>query len=325
MKKLEILIGVAGTGKSTYVKSHQNVKIFESDQYRLNLFGTLSLQEPEHHDEVFSAMHDDLYSYIRNNESYHIIYDATNLNNKSRHILYRHLKRLDKNIEIVDVIFFNDRQTLVDRNLNREKEKQVPIDVVKQMYQSLKIPYIGYDCDKIKCIGDQWFKKIDFNLINSIDDLIPHCVNDNIKSELMLNYTPHDNPYHLEPVNKHIDLAICNAHKLNNLDLIKIAAFHDLGKGITKKFNPDKGWCQYLNHENVSAYYMLNYFYSIDELTSDNLELAIRVLFHMLPNDKNITEKAYRRRNISNELKSKLYAFNKIDRLSSIKDKNAPC
>lgn len=320
MKNLKILIGVPGVGKSTYCKSQRFTHIFESDQYRLDLFGSLQNQDPDSHNIVFNTMHEDLFEVIKNEENYDIIYDATNLNNKKRHILYKLLKHADKNINITSIVFFADLQTLIDRNLNREEYKRVPINVVKQMYKSFKIPFIGYDCDNIEYVGDKWFKKInDFKTIKSIDDLLLYCINDNIKKELQLNYQDHETPYHLESINEHINATIKNAQATSQIDLVKIATFHDLGKGLTKNYVEEKERCQYLNHENISSYYMLNYFYSINELTYDNNELAIRVLYHMLPNDKTITDKAFKRRNINNELKEKLYDFNKIDRMSSIK------
>ena len=57
MRKVDVLIGVPASGKSSYVKENEFDAVFSSDDYRENLFGTLEKQNKASNIKVFEALH----------------------------------------------------------------------------------------------------------------------------------------------------------------------------------------------------------------------------------------------------------------------------
>ena len=139
MNKLYIMVGIPGSGKSTFIKKFlPNVLHVSRDEIRFNL-----VKEDEEYfskeDEVFQQFINDIQTGINNNID--VAADATHLNPKSRMKLLSALK-IDKEKTQICVIYM---KTLLARCLiNNEKRKNtrayVPPKIILDMYKSFKKP-----------------------------------------------------------------------------------------------------------------------------------------------------------------------------------------
>lgn len=292
MANLVIMVGVAGCGKDTWIqnevveKSPDKYDIHSSDDIRKELFG---FYDQDNNTKVFDTMWKRTFKSLAADK--HVVYNATNLSRKRRIHLYKEAKRLGHNVGIV--FFSRSLKYLLDINEKREEEKQVPVDVIENMYKSIQIPREGTDCDSMIMIGDAFFSdKILENYYACLEDLLQDVVDTSVLDEIVMNYVPHDTPYHLESVNEHINMCIDAAHGPN---MKLIALFHDLGKGIVK----DGG--RFIGHENVGAHYMYN---ALWHANSPNFDLAEVVFQHMNAHNGGLTPKVIRKHSLSKEVVS---------------------
>ena len=83
---LSMMIGSAGSGKSTYIKSNfKPSEVISTDQIRLDLFGSFTdekVHTPENHAIVFGYAHDHITARLKN--GLRTVFDATNLRGKDR-------------------------------------------------------------------------------------------------------------------------------------------------------------------------------------------------------------------------------------------------
>lgn len=87
MQKFFMLMGISGSGKSTYAKALEKncgYKVFSSDVLREELFGNENDQT--HNSEVFEELHRRILKALDAGEN--CVYDATNLNRKRRLQIY---------------------------------------------------------------------------------------------------------------------------------------------------------------------------------------------------------------------------------------------
>lgn len=252
-QNLIVMVGVAGSGKSTYVATHYpDAHVYESDAYRLKLFGTLQAQTPEQHEQVFLAMHRDMRRDMAQADGVEtFVYDATNLSRKRRTALYSEFTRF---ADVTIVFVYRTLAELLRANRDRAVEKQVPEYKIKEMYAKTQIPKFGVDADHIVIVANN-------DLFGTFNHEQAHLadfaqVRPDLWDELRLNYTTHDSSHHAETVDEHIDMAVDMADD----DLFRaVALFHDLGKGLVKKPLPS-GYASFYNHQYVSAVYAMLYF-----------------------------------------------------------------
>ena len=137
--KLYIMIGIPGSGKSTYAKKNFPNAIYVSrDEIRFKLV-TENEEYFSREEEVF----DEFINAINLGLAFgnDVVADATHLNPKSRLKLLSHLD-LDKNrTEIIAVVMRIPLKTCLERNENRIGTRSyVPPQVIKRMSRSLREP-----------------------------------------------------------------------------------------------------------------------------------------------------------------------------------------
>lgn len=235
MSILYITIGVAGTGKSTYVKNNLNAKIFSSDDYREKLYGSLE-EGNKHNNIVFDTLHKDLRAYLGKGDA---VLDATNLSRRRRiHIYNTYGKYVDK---VVSIVFVKTLDEILEINKNRPEYKQVPEKILKRMFKTLQVPRAGIDTDEIVVVSD-------------VDSLLADL---KIKESIIME---HNSPYHKETVQDHIKRCL----ELANTDFMReVAKYHDIGKYYTKEtytksrhenfMKEHATISHFYNHSNVSA------------------------------------------------------------------------
>jgi len=305
METLYMLIGVPGSGKSTFSKNMTGVCVTSSDTVRRELFGDLNNQDSASHRIVFDTMNNRTKENI---EDICVVYDATNLNRKKR-INFRN--EVLKGGDVHAVVFIEPISVLLERNAGREGDEQVPEDKIRQMYGNFNIPKLNLDCSSYHVQSEHNFfnREVKYNdllLITNVNDLYV-LMTPVYQEEISKVFGPHDTPYHLESIDEHIDMCISNS----NDDVSHIVSlFHDLGKSFTK----DGG--KYFGHQNVSAMYAMKAFSEIKDM--ENEDIILETIYQHMIAHKGISNKVIRRYKLDEiELKS-INTFVKIDNKSRI-------
>lgn len=144
---LEILIGISGSGKSTYTKHKINYAVVSTDKIREELFGDPSIQDNPR--KVFRIAYNRVLYNIENGKN--TIFDTTNLKPRDRRRLVYYLKGNNLNFTINYTIFKRPLELCIKRAAAR-KINPISEDIVRKQYGKLTMPdkdELSY-VDKIK-------------------------------------------------------------------------------------------------------------------------------------------------------------------------------
>ena len=260
MSKFIMLVGVAGSGKSTVgarIAEKENALIFSSDVIRGEIYGDENCQRDPV--RVFNILHQRVHKALK--EGRNVIYDATNLSCKRRMNFLKFIANINCQKRCVVVV-----TTPEDIEKRMEKrERKVPMEVVHKQLCQFQCPnyYEGWD------LIDVHYNSIPKSCHNSYRKLWCEC---NI---------PHDNPHHslsiMEHMNKAADVAEDLAWKGDDFSLVHerwVARIHDIGKPRCKVFADRNGnpteFAHYYGHQNYSAYYSLIFDVDCDIFEADS-------------------------------------------------------
>lgn len=134
-KTVIMMIGVPGSGKSTYAKniqhSYKNPVILSTDSIREELYGDENIQGDS--SQVFSTFYGRFQEYALDLETDCIIVDATFNNTWSRKELIR---RMPSNCELHGVFMNTPLDVSIERN--NARNRVVPEDVIRRMHRNLE-------------------------------------------------------------------------------------------------------------------------------------------------------------------------------------------
>ncbi len=131
--KVLILVGLPGSGKSTWAAKKKRAVTLSSDQMRLLLSGDETNQSI--HGRVFAAMRYMLRERLRLQQALTII-DATNIRRKDRKPF---LKIVEQFGAVAEAIYFDvTLDTALDRNASRAR--RVPKAAIESMSQRMQTP-----------------------------------------------------------------------------------------------------------------------------------------------------------------------------------------
>ena len=126
-----LLSAIPGSGKSTwaaaYAKAHPNTYIVSSDDLRIEITGHANDLSKDN--LVWSTFLERILSHKEEKDAT-VIADATMINNHYRDYYYQQTKDFDKHVLVVWNLPFEQAEK---QNESREKEKVVPIKVMRNM------------------------------------------------------------------------------------------------------------------------------------------------------------------------------------------------
>ena len=243
--KLILLVGIPGSGKTTYAKKYiekeSNTLHLSSDTIRKELYGDESIQgNPA---EVFSLMQKRAVEAL--NEGHDVLYDATNVTRKDRASIIGICPKFAK---IKAHIIWAPIETCIERDAARERT--VGKAVIDKMLKRFQAPYYDEGIDEIKIVKPDRFNSIRYY------EHITEAMN-----------IPHDNHHHTLNIKQHCREAYEEIEcKTNNDSLLIAAWYHDIGKPYVKSFTDSKGSpcdeAHYYQHQCLGAWMS----YGIDEI-----------------------------------------------------------
>jgi len=141
MKRLVLLCGVAGSGKSTYIKNHNpynGAHILECDIYRKKVTGSFRIMPKDTYKEVYDVVIEDAKKLCEENKNIDIIIDSTFITKSRREYFVKKLPGFDS-YELM-IFHTSDPKINLKKNKMRDKEKWVPDDVVVEMRNKYEAP-----------------------------------------------------------------------------------------------------------------------------------------------------------------------------------------
>lgn len=232
--KLILLVGLPGSGKTTYAKMYHAAVHLSSDAIRKELYGDESTQgDPA---EVFHIMQQRAIEALNNGQD--VIYDATNITRKDRVCI---INVCPKFATIEARVIWAPIEMCIERDTARERS--VGKAVIEKMLKRFQPPFYDEGIDKIEII-----RPTDFNDVKYCSDLAKAM---NIE---------HDNPHHELNVQQHCVAALryLEAQHCDDFRILNAAYYHDVGKPYVKSFTNTKGEvtdiAHFYNHNNVGAW-----------------------------------------------------------------------
>lgn len=149
---LYILIGVPGSGKSTYAeelfqKSDRGTALVSSDNIREMLYGNASCQDNPK--KVFEIAHQVIIDQLQ--KDYDVIFDATNIYaNNRKDLILKVCFEVTKPVRFIAVYF----DTPISECIKRQdlRERKVPTKVIEKMGRQIDKPNFQEGFDIIKTI-----------------------------------------------------------------------------------------------------------------------------------------------------------------------------
>lgn len=248
--KLIILVGIPGSGKSTYAQSFEELGWvhLSSDLIRKELYGDESIQGDPN--EVFSLMQKRAVDALNNGQS--VIYDSTALTRKDRAGI---IAACPKFAKIECKVIWAPIETCIERDAARERT--VGKEVIDKMLKRFQFPFYDEGIDEIDVIRPQDYgteEWIDYGLA--------------LKESMAIS---HDNPHHRLSIMDH-SIAARNYTKKHGFseDVFEAAAWHDCGKPYVKSFINKKGEvtdvAHYYQHQCASAWILCGLTRNVDIL-----------------------------------------------------------
>lgn len=150
MARLKILIGLPGSGKSTFA-----AKIMETETGWIHLssdriaYERFIVEEPIDHRTVFEELYQQTAASLMAGSD--VIYDATNLASSRRKSLLNRLRKMEAETEAV--LFFTPLEVLKQRNRMRHDRERVPEAILERYIRALQFPRKDEKLDKISIVS----------------------------------------------------------------------------------------------------------------------------------------------------------------------------
>ena len=154
MSKLIMMVGIPGSGKSTWVKNNRQeisaLAVVSRDAIR---FAMLKDDEDyfAHETEVFDKFIDQIIAHLLNGKT--VVADATHLNKKSRAKVLDKVRKFADEIEAV--VLDTGVETAFERNDQRTGRAWVKHGIIRRMFFTMEMPEKEEGFDKITIIREE--------------------------------------------------------------------------------------------------------------------------------------------------------------------------
>lgn len=242
MSNFIMMIGISGSGKSSYAKSIPHSVVVSSDAIRAELYGDESIQgDPR---KVFNILHCRVKKLLR--EGINVVYDATNLSAKRRTAFLCSLKNERIKCRKWCYVVVTPWQICVARRSQGMGVRETPPDVVARQVRQFQLPQYGEGWDKIELVRG-------FGQLDDVDVYEPAYIMETFCK------VPHDNHHHTLSIYDHCTTAAKLIDgSADSQFLYDVGFYHDIGKFFTKRFANVKGEpteeAHYYGHDSVGAY-----------------------------------------------------------------------
>lgn len=269
MSTLYVLVGLPGSGKSTWAKMQEEAIWLSSDAIRAELYGSEEVQDNP--SKVFNLMFKRTVEALNSGKD--VIYDATNTSRKRRTALIRDIKNKTNGVTCCAVVFATPIETCIERN--NARDRKVPEEVIYKMYKSFNVPFYSEGFSVILLIKEKPIKNI-------------------LEEKLIAaKKIEQDNPHHTLTIGNHckaaFDFIFNSAQSCTELDyydwvtVLEAAKYHDIGKPFCKTYTKPNGHvdtvAHFYSHENVGAYDYLCY---SEEYDAQAIYIALLINLHMI-------------------------------------------
>lgn len=229
---LTILVGIQGSGKSTWAKQQPCV-VLSSDGLRQK-FPTYN------NDEIFKELYKLANEFLE--KDLNVIIDSTAITIKSRRKIFESIKiPCIKKALIFNTPFEICKERLIERN-KQENSHKVPLEVQRKYLESFEVPFLEEGFDYIDIYNKPTKEESDKNILDIYEKTIGFNQN---------------NKHHTQTLDKHLQ-STCNYLKDNvDIALLQASLYHDIGKLFTQKYKEGDTNAHYYNHANVGAYWFL--------------------------------------------------------------------
>lgn len=249
MTTIEMMVGLPGSGKSTYCQTRDGIWI-SSDNVREELYGDCAVQENP--GKVFARMWKKLCEAVESGSGV-VFYDATNIAVKRRIAFCEDLKKkYGDTVKLVARVFYTPIEDCIARVESREKNP-LRAEVVERFLRQWQTPYYWEGWNKIIIEGENADNQRYIDGIFALWD----------EAKLF----DQKNPHHSHSLAEHMSVAgeIVDKYIFDNgfETVIKHSAYvslathwHDIGKLRTQTFRED-GVAHYYGHESYGGYLLL--------------------------------------------------------------------
>ena len=134
MVTVNFMIGIPGSGKSTYAKNNLSGEYISSDKIRKEMYGDISIQgDPE---KVFAVVYKKVQAAL--SEGKDIIFDATNINRYYRKEIMKNMRKWGAKSLIAYVMCTPVDVCITRNNVRNDRSQPVPEAVIRKMHRVLK-------------------------------------------------------------------------------------------------------------------------------------------------------------------------------------------
>lgn len=266
MNKLMYVVGVPGSGKSTFAQElakREYASILSTDDIRQELFGDSRKQKNTRiiYEELFSRAQHLL------SQHHNVIIDATNIDRKKR------MKGLSKFSNVYKECFYLDTPLAVCLSRNAVRKRKVDETIINKMYKFFEFPMLGEGWDDIHIVHTPSPYRITQDDLQHLLSGAPskEALFDSLSPIPALSEMVHfnqENPHHLHSLcwhTYHVLSYISKHYEESDKLALQIAAlFHDSGKPLTKVFKKGRDYASYFLHENVSAHLCAHFLKELD-------------------------------------------------------------
>lgn len=290
---LVVTVGIPASEKTSWVNEfieenpNKVIDIISSDKIREELFN--DIEDQNHNGEVFDLMKKRTKDSLA--QGHIAVYEATNISSKRRRALLKELKKYYSKA----ICVFKYKSFIDCCRDNDLRNREVPICVMDRMYRNIEIPHKSEGFDEVIINWDTrtklYLMNKEKNKLGMTKDRFIECNSYkeyiNLLLELGLNNCvemPQDSKWHTLSLSKHMYFCYKKIKECmhNDDNLIVASMLHDIGKPIVRSEDEEGKYSHYYNHENVSAYEVINILVRYTNIdTDDILEIAWLIGNHM--------------------------------------------